>query len=120
MLDHRYLSVAIGIALIGVTSAAALAAATVGPKPGKEVRFCGPVIALVEGGCIGVTSGAKTYEISSIGPKPAVGSMIVGRGYVGDEVTVCQRVCIFGRRCGKSSKSALVLTSLPDIIPSAR
>jgi hypothetical protein len=87
MLDHRFLSVAIGIALLGVTSTALAA----GPKAGKEVRFCGPVIALVEGGCIGVTSGANTYEISSIGPKPAVGSMIVGRGYVGDEVTTCMQ-----------------------------
>jgi len=87
MLSHRYLSGAIGIGLIGLTSAAALAAAAPGPNPGDEVSFCGKVVKTVE--CVAVMSGTQVYNINGIGPMPPIGSTISGKGYVGGEISFC-------------------------------
>jgi hypothetical protein len=86
----RPLLIGVAIASLCFSSGVAPAAETAArPRPGDEVRFCGQVIALTEAKCIAVRSGADTYEISSIGPKPKVGSTVVGAGYVGDEATTC-------------------------------
>jgi hypothetical protein len=60
-------------------------------QPPGGASFCSPVIALVEGGCIGVHGGTTLYEISSANPKPTVGQLISGSGTPSGAPTFCQQ-----------------------------
>jgi len=61
--------------------------------PASTASFCGTVVKLTEGGCIGVKSsviGQPIYEITPATPKPAVGMLIAGSGTTGG-VSVCKQ-----------------------------
>jgi hypothetical protein len=74
-------------AIFSVSSTAL--AADAASAPAQDVKFCGTVTAMTEAGCIGVTSGGQTYDISGANPKPAVGKMISGSGKVSNDPNTC-------------------------------
>jgi hypothetical protein len=86
----RPLLTSVIVASLGFASSALAAGTAATHKPGDQVHFCGTVIALTEGGCIGVMSNGETFEITSASPKPAVGARIAGAGTVNNEATICQ------------------------------
>jgi hypothetical protein len=51
--------------------------------------FCGTVVPLTEGGCIGVKAGGTTYELGETNPKPSVGMVISGSGVVSNVMSTC-------------------------------
>lgn len=55
------------------------------------VAFTGCTAAGVETGCLIVTSGGKTYNISSARPRPDPGRAISGRGVVAKEMSHCMQ-----------------------------
>ena len=84
-----------GLALCLVAGAAcAGSGAPDRPAVGSKVQFCGTVVSLVEGGCIGVKpAGASepAYQITSAKPKPAVGALIAGSGRVSGGMSFCMQ-----------------------------
>lgn len=85
-----------GLAFLVLTSAASAQSSMSGPSApaaGETGSFCGPVVNLAEGGCIGVHStmvGGAMYEISSASPKPPVGTTVMGSGTTGG-VSFCMQ-----------------------------
>ena len=79
------------IAFIGAASLLLASTAMSGAKTGE---FCGPVVKLTEGGCIGVKStqaGGPMYDITSANPKPHVDETIMGSGTITDKITICMQ-----------------------------
>ncbi len=62
-----------------------------GPHPGDQVSFCGKVVPLVESGCIGIVGLTKTIDLTSVKPKPEIGTTIQGTGIVGGGVSKCMQ-----------------------------
>ena len=62
-----------------------------GPHPGDPVSFCGKVVPLVEAGCIGIVGITSTVELTSVKPRPEVGSTIQGTGTIGGDVSKCMQ-----------------------------
>src|ERR1700741_613651 len=88
MLKHPFLSMAVGVASIAFASGAALGAQAASHKPGNEVSFCGTVVKTAE--CLAVVvSKDESYVINGIAPAPAIGSLVMGKGYVGKPNLTC-------------------------------
>ncbi|MBL6852619.1 MAG: hypothetical protein ISS15_12090 [Alphaproteobacteria bacterium] len=79
----------IGWALAG-WACAGLVASPVLAASQETVTFCGPVVALTEAGCIGVTTGTAKFELGEAKPKPEVGTTIAGTGTPSNAMTTCQ------------------------------
>lgn len=62
-----------------------------GPHPGDPVAFCGKVVPLVEMGCIGIVGLSGTIDLTSVSPKPEVGSTIQGAGVISGGVSKCMQ-----------------------------
>jgi hypothetical protein len=98
-MQRKIIYLGAGITFLGLVSAAAFAqsdtsmGALAAPAAGMTESFCGTVVKLTEGGCIGVKSsmvGGPLYEISSANPKPALGMLITGSGTTGG-VSMCMQ-----------------------------
>jgi hypothetical protein len=91
-MEIRPLGLIAGVAFLGLTSAMALAQAESGrstpaaPAASQHGSFCGVVVKLAEGSCIGVKASAADqplYDITSAKPAPTAGQIIAGSGTPG-------------------------------------
>lgn len=89
-MSYRHMGAALAVVMLAGAAQEAIAAQAQADATVGTARFCGPVISLPTN-CVGVrNSDGKVYELNSIGPRPVVGTTIVGIGITDEKITLCQ------------------------------
>jgi len=91
---------------VAIATVLALAAASFGPARAETVTASGCVAKGVENGCLMLSSGDKTYNITSAKPTPKVGTYGTVSGTVSEQASICQQGTLLSPATwkGKGSK----------------